>query len=153
MPYFNFLPAASGEQCTKSTVTGALATGAIFTVANGPILVVGIHAVCTTANGAAATTLQFRSSPTVGTATTFSGASASLISVAAGTIVNLNKTALSTAPDIVLQSAGGLPLGTNVANYIVIQAGTIDAVVTNATTGAWSFYIRWMPYAPTVTVV
>lgn len=106
------------NQVTWSAVSATAALGngtVIFTIAGGPIAILFLHSVCITDQGAAATTLQYSSSPTVGSATVFSGASASLSGVAAGSTVTLNRTALSTAPDIVLASAGGVVLGANVA--------------------------------------
>lgn len=135
--------------------TGVMTNGdTIFTIASGPIAILQLQSVCITANGVALTTMQYSSSPTVGSATTFSGASASLASATAGTTVTLNQTALTTAPDIVTAAAGGLPLGANVSNMMVLQAGTITLVIgTGPTTGTWKHYIAYVPLAPGATVV
>ena len=137
-----------------SSQVGTLANGAVlFTIAGGPIQILSLISVCTLVNGAAATTIQYSSTPTVGSATTFSGASGSLLSVAAGTTVLLTPTALSTAPVIVLAAAGGVQLGLVAQNHIIVLAGTITSVVTNASTGAWTHYLNYIPLAPGVTVV
>lgn len=125
----------------------------VFTIANGPILIDEIISICIAANNGTASTMQWQSVPTVGSAATISGASASLASATAGTTVRLSPTALSTAPVIVAASAGGVQLGTNVSNRIVVIAGTIKLVIgVGSTTGTWQHYLRYYPLAPGVTV-
>jgi hypothetical protein len=125
----------------------------VFTVSGGPILIEDLLSVCVSANDATASTLQWQSAPTVGTATTFSGASATLASATAGTTIRLAPTALSTAPVIVAASAGGVALGTNVANRIIVKDGTIKLVIgVGSTTGTWQHYLRWRPLAPACAV-
>ena len=125
----------------------------IFTVGGGPVAIVHVQSLCIAANDVTASTLQYRSNPTVGTATTFSGASASLASFAAGGTVTLNKTALTTAPDLVVAGSGGVSLGANVANNIIVQAGTIQIVIgIGSTTGTWRHHIAYIPLAPGATV-
>lgn len=126
----------------------------IFTVANGSIMIDELVAYCKTTNDATATTLQFSSTPTLGSAATFSGATATLASAAAGALVRLNPTALSTAPDIIAAASGGVSLGAAVANRIIINAGLITIVVgVGSTTGTWEFHLRYFPLAKGVTVV
>lgn len=125
----------------------------VFTITNGPVLIDEIISICIAANNGAASTMQWQSAPTVGSAATISGASASLASATAGTSVRLSPTALSTAPVIVAASAGGVQLGTNVSNRIIIMAGTIKLVIgVGSTTGTWQHYLRYYPLAPGVTV-
>jgi len=137
-----------------ASATAVMVNGnTLFTVAGGPIEILQLQSVCVTANDGTASTLQYQSAPTVGSATTISGASASLASATAGSTVTLNATALSTAPDLVAASAGGVQLGAAVANRIVVQAGTIKAVIAvGSTTGTWKHYISYRPLAPGVTV-
>lgn len=126
---------------------------AIFTITGGPILVEQLQSVCISANDITASTLQYSSTPTVGSAKTFSGASASLASATAGTTVTLNSTALTTAPDIVTAANGGIPTGAAVANRFIVQAGTITVVIgIGSTTGTWKHYLSYLPLAPGVTV-
>lgn len=126
----------------------------LFTITGGPIIIVDLLSVCIASNVGTASTLQYQSNPTVGTATTISGASASMTSMNAGAVIRMNPTALSTAPDIVLQSAGGVVLGPNVANHIIIQAGTLKAVVgSGPTAGTFQHFLTYIPMAPGVTVV
>lgn len=125
----------------------------IFTIAGGPIRIDDLISECITTNDGTASTLQWQSAPTVGSAATISGASGSLASVAAGATVRLAPTALSTAPVIALAAAGGVQLGTNVANVITVQPGTLKTVIgTGSTTGTWKHYLLYTPLAPGVTV-
>lgn len=141
------------DKATESA-TAVMTNGmTVFTVAGGPIAVIDILSVCVTANDATASTMQWQSVPTVGTATTFSGASATLASATAGTTVRLAPTALSTAPVIVAASAGGVQLGTNVANSIIVKDGTIKLVIgVGSTTGTWKHMIRYVPISPLAVV-
>lgn len=125
----------------------------IFTIAGGPIEIETLLSLCVTANDGTASTLQYQANPTVGSAATISGASASLASVAAGATVLLTPTALSTAPVIALAAAGGVQLGGNLANRIVVPAGTLKLVIgVGSTTGTWSHHLRYRPLARGVTV-
>ncbi len=125
----------------------------IFTIAGGPIEIETLMALCVTANDGTASTLQYQANPTVGSAATISGATASLASIAAGATILLTPTALSTAPVIVLAAAGGVQLGGNIANRIIIPAGTIKLVMgVGSTTGTWSHHLRYRPLARGVVV-
>ena len=141
------------DKCVSSATAALADATTIFTITGGPIEIIDILSECITAQQAVATTLQWTSTPTVGTATTFSGASATLSGVAAGTSVRLAPTALSTALVISLAAAGGLHLGTNVANKILVRAGTITSTVLNPGTGTWKHYLRYRPLAKGITVV
>ena len=144
------LASPSAVSATKTMVNADI----IFTIAGGPIQVYALQSVCIAANDGTASTLQYQSVPTVGTAVTISGASATLASATAGTTVTLNGTALATAPDIVTAANGGVPIGANVANRIIVQAGTIKVVIgVGSTTGTWKHYISYRSLAPGVTVV
>lgn len=125
----------------------------LFTIAGGPIEILELYSYCATANDATASTLQYSSTPTLGSTKTISGASATLGSATAGTSVTLNATSLATAPDIVTGANGGVAIGANVANKIIVNAGTITAVVgVGSTTGTWSHHLRYRPLARGVTV-
>ena len=150
---------SSGRMLDQSdgSVTGStlvMINGAtLFTITGGPIAILDLVSLCVTANDVTASTMQYQSVPTVGTATTFSGASASLASATAGTTVRLAPTALSTAPTIVAASAGGTQLGTNVANTIVVTAGTIKIVIgVGSTTGTWKHFLWYRPLGQGITV-
>jgi hypothetical protein len=138
-----------GEKFAVSATKVMVNGDTLFTVTGGPILVTGLVSVCITSNGATASTLQYRSVPTVGTAQTISNASGSLANAAAGATVTLLGTALTTAANL---SANGANLGMTAP--MVVPAGTIAAVIgTGSTTGTWKHYLRWQPLASGVTVV
>ena len=142
------------ERAVETAAAVMVNGNTVFTVAGGPIQIVDLVSICVTVNDATASTMQWQSVPTVGTATTFSGASATLASATAGTTVRLAPTALSTALVIVAASAGGVQLGTNVANVIDVKDGTIKLVIAvGSTTGTWKHVLRYRPLSPSSVVV
>lgn len=134
---------------TVKSSSGVMVNGAtVFTIRGGPILIDELVSVCDTANNGTASTLQWQSVPTTGSAATISGATASLASATAGTTIRLAPTALSTAPSVVAASAGGVQLGTNVSNRIIVTEGTLKLVIgVGSTTGNWTHYLRYYPLA------
>ncbi len=140
----------AAEDKNACSVAGELVDGtSVFTISGGPILVKTMVSVCITANGATATTLQWKLYPTVGTATTFSGATATLASATAGTTIRLNNLSLAAAPSIVAASSGGIQIGQSVPNEIILPAGEIRMVVgVGSSTGTWKHYIRYSPMGP-----
>ncbi len=140
---------ASQEKCFQSA-TAVMTNGAtIFTITGGPIQILELLSVCVTANDATASTLQWQSAPTVGTATTITGATATLASATAGTTILIQPTALSTAPVIVAASAGGLHLGLVAQNHIIVKNGTLKTVIgVGSTTGTWYHGLRYKPLWP-----
>ncbi|MGH8743192.1 MAG: hypothetical protein ACREUY_02845 [Burkholderiales bacterium] len=142
-----------GEKVTVNAAATMVNNQTAFTIAGGPIQIIELLSECITDNNSTASTLQWRSNPTVGTATTVSGATTTLASIVAGATIRLAPTALSTAPVIALASAGGVQIGTNVANRITIQPGTIQMVIgVGSTTGTWRHYLRYKPLSTGVTV-
>jgi hypothetical protein len=137
---------AAQEKCL-ATVAGILVNnGTIFTITGGPIQILELGSVCTVTNSGTATTLQYKSVPAVGTAATISGASASLTSCAPGSTVLLTPTALTTAPTIVLDTAGGVQLGLVAQNHIIVANGTLTTVAaTILATAKWYHFIRYKP--------
>lgn len=131
-------------QYVARTVTPAvMVNGAtIFTVTGGPIRIITLFSVCQVANDATASTLQYSVTPTVGTATTISGASTTLASVAAGTVVSIGS-ALATGAAISTTGVGLLP-----ASLAIVPPGTIKLVIgVGSTTGTWLHYLRYEPLA------
>jgi hypothetical protein len=136
----------------NTSVAAVMVTGTtIFTVTGGPIFIEELISLCVTANDATASTLQWSADGTVGAATTFTGASASLASAVAGTMAICNLTALSTAPDLVVTGVG---LASVKARGIIVPAGIITTTIAvGSTTGTWNHYMRWRPMGgPEVTV-
>jgi len=113
----------------------------LFT-AVGDVQILSLHSECYTANGATASTLQYKLTPTTGTATTISGASASLANAVAGTIVVADGSTLAAAPTV---SASGVGLNTT-SRGIIFKDGTLSIVVgVGSTTGTWKHYLRYEP--------
>lgn len=121
----------------------------LFTIAGGPIMIIGLWSECVTGNDATASTLVYKCTPTSGSEQTISGASASLANAAIGASVSLAGTALATAA---LLNANGPNLIAN-PGTIVAPAGTIGIdVAVGSTTGTWAHYLRYKPLSPGVTV-
>jgi hypothetical protein len=142
----------SAESVAKTMVNGDV----VFTIAGGPIQIVDLLSECITVDDVTNSTMQWQSAPTVGTATTISGASGSLGSgtiPAAGATVRLAPTLLSTVPVTALASAGGVQLGTNVANRITVNPGTLKLVIgVGSTTGTWKHRLLYKPLNKHATV-
>ena len=140
---------ASQVKCFK-TATAVMSNGQIvFTVSGGPIQILELLTTCVTANDATASTMQWQSVPTVGTATTFSGATASLANLTAGSNILLNTTGLATAPTIITAANGGVQLGVNFGNRIIVKEGTIKFVIgVGSTTGTFYHSIIYRPVTP-----
>ena len=139
----------------KIAVTGAkvMVNADILFTLSGPIQILTLMSVCVTANNATASTMQYQSVPTVGDPTTISGASASLASATAGTTALLTPTALSTAPTLATAAAGGVQLGPDLANRIIVKNGTIKVVVgVGSTTGTWKHILHYLPLDPNCVV-
>jgi hypothetical protein len=137
------------QTTVSSTAILADAT-TIFTVAGGPIFIEELLSLCITACDGTASTLQWSADGTVGAATTFTGASASLASFAAGGMVVCNFTAVSTAPDLI---TAGVGLASVKTRGIIVPAGIITTTVAvGSTTGTFSHHMRWRPLARGVTV-
>jgi len=140
---------ASQSKSFKSATAVMVNADTKFTITGGPIQIMDLLSVCVTANDATASTMQWQSNPTVGTATTITGATATLASATAGTTVLIQPTALSTAPVIVAASAGGLHLGLVAQNHIIVKEGTLKTVIgIGSTTGTWYHCLRYVPLTP-----
>lgn len=125
----------------------------VFTITGGAIEIIELVSICVTANDATASTMQWQSVPTVGTATTISGATATLASATAGSAVYLAPATLATAPTIVTAAGGGLLLSIQ-TNKIIVKDGTIKLVIgVGSTTGTWRHVLRYKPLSPSATVV
>lgn len=137
---------------TTAAAVIASGTNTQFTIAGGPIEILTLLSVCVTANDATASTLQWTVDPTDGAATTISGASATLASVAAGTIVNINGVLATAAVIVALgtaisQGSGGTGGG------VIAPVGAIQTIIgVGATTGTWTHHLRYKPLARGVTV-
>ena len=144
------------DQAEKAVSTAAalLVTGTTkFTIAGGPILITQLLSICQVGSDTTAATLQWSADGTQGSAATFTGASASRASQAAGDMIICNFTALTTAPDLV---ANGVGLGPVIARTgIIVPAGIITTTVGSGptTTATYTHHLRYRPLARGVTVV
>ena len=141
------------ERAIDSNAAVMVNGNTVFTVSGGPILIVDLYSICITANGAVASTMQWQSAPTVGSAATFSGASGSLINATAGTTVRIQPTILTTAMTVVTDANGGVQVPIASTGGIIVNAGTIKLVIAvGSTTGTWKHYLRYKPLSPSSTV-
>jgi hypothetical protein len=146
------------DQSRRSVQTGAalLVNGTtVFTVAGGPIRVLDLLSYVIVGGDSTAATLQWSADGTVGAATTFTGTSSALTSLAAGGVVYCNFTALTTAP-VITQTAGVALAGTTTSTGggIYVPAGIITMVIGSGptVTATYKHFMRFEPMAPGVTV-
>jgi hypothetical protein len=141
------------EKAVATSTAAVMVNGTdIFTITGGPIVILELLSVCVTANNTTASTLQWQADGTDGAATAFTGATATLASAAAGTIVATLFTATTTAP--VLYTAGvGISRPTSTAHGMIVPAGIIEMVIgVGSTTGTWRHYMRYRPLTRGITV-
>lgn len=124
------------------TGTAVMVNGDVLFTAVGSVQLVSLFSECVTANNTTASTLQYRITPTIGAAATISGATTTLASATAGTVVVMDGATLAAVPTI---SASGVALNTT-ARGIVFRTGTLSIVVgVGSTTGTWRHYLRYEP--------
>ena len=144
----------SAPALAATTTAATLVSGTtIFTITGGPLLVTNLVSLCVTANDTTASTIRWSADATIGgTATTFTGASATLASLAAGDMVICNFTALATAPDI-MSTGTSAALGAILTRGIILQAGIITTTIAvGLTTGTWNHILSYVPLS-SLTVV
>lgn len=147
----------TGESLANLTVTGAglLVNGTVvFTIANGFIRITDLVSENVVDADSAASTIQWTADGTLGSATTFTGASSSVASVAPGGIVNCDFTALTTAPVIAANGVALQGTTTSTGGSIIVPAGVIKMVIGGADTTAstWRHIMRWLPLGYGVSV-
>jgi hypothetical protein len=114
----------------------------LFTVSGGPVMFKQILGTCKTNNDATASTVRFVHTPTVGSATNISAASASLANSVAGATIGFGAAAVATTPAI---SATGYQ---NIAdaNVGLLTEGTVSVTVgVGPTTGTWEWVLVYEP--------
>jgi hypothetical protein len=156
MAYIKGILNATGTANVKDSSAGPTTTGAltnaatIFTVTGGPILILSLVGICVATGDGGAATLQFSAAPTVGSAATISGATGSLATAVAGSMVVFIGTALATAPTFLTTGHGVASTG---PAKIAINAGIITTTVAgSASTATWKFYLRYTPLCSGITV-
>lgn len=146
-----------GERVASSTGVD-LTSGDVddlFTIANGPIMLLGLWVDITTAVSANASLIHFESDPTVGASSTEiseSTAAPDIASAALGDVFHIN----GDSQDVMKKAANGtdLPMMENQNGGIYVPVGGIDLKLTTSdpTTGAATVWIRYKPLARGVTV-
>lgn len=130
-----------GDHVTKTSAKVMVNADALFT-AVGDVQIRSLWSECYTANNATASTLQYQITPTVGTASTISGATTTLASAIAGTVVVMDGATLAAVPTI---TASGVALNTT-ARGVIFKSGVLKTVIgVGSTTGTWKHYIKWEP--------
>ncbi len=146
-----------GERVASSTsvdLTGGDVVD-VFTIAGGPILLLGLWVDITTAVSANACLIHFESDPTVGASNTDISegtAAPDIASAALGDVFHLN----GDSQDVMKKAANGtdLPMMENQNGGIYVPVGGIDLKLSTSdpTTGAATIWIRYKPLARGVTV-
>lgn len=141
------------EKALQTSTPATLVTGTtIFRVIGGPIIIQHLNSYCISSCDSTAATLQWSADGDVGAAATFTGASASLASFAAGGVVNCNFAALTTAP--IITGTAGVVLSGITTTGIIVPAGIITTTIASGpTTGTFLHYIRYMPLSPSSNVL
>lgn len=137
-----------GQKVTGAAKTlPATATGSIFTVTVGRVLVTGIYGVVTTAIGATATNAKLVATPSGNGAVNDLSGTVAVTSLALGGI--LSPTGL--AGDALVKSTGGGASG--LRNPIVVAPGAIGVNTDATDTGAVTWTLTYVPLDDGATVV
>lgn len=130
-------------------VLPATTTSTLYTVAGGAVLVTSLLGLCTTVCSATATTLAIGTAPTVGTAATGGLASAvAVTSTEKGTWVGLGATA---GAALIVGGANGAGASAGFGQLagppspVAVSAGTITLTTSATNTGAFSWYLTYIP--------
>lgn len=133
--------AINSEATVQTSIKVATNGDILFTVV-GDIQIISLVSECYATGTPAASTFQYQSAPTVGAASTFTGATGSLATAVAGSSI-IVADGQATAPSFVISGANNnntYPIG------IFCPSGTIKLVVgTGPTTGTWKHYLRYYP--------
>src|SRR4051794_7652295 len=130
-----------------AAVLPATATGHIFTVSGGRIVVTSLVGECTTICDSTATTLKVTSTPTTGTAVDLTSATA-ITSKEVGALASLP---LTLGGALNVQNAGAAEVPG--ALGFVVPIGNIDLITSATNTGAFKWSLTWIPYDDAGTVV
>lgn len=127
-----------------ATALPVASTFALFTVSGGRVMVMQILGKITTLIQTQACNLKLQANPTVGTQVDLC-ADLNISALAVGIMLGLTGT-FATA------MAQGLALPAQVTP-IIVDAGTIDAVLSSTNTGAFAWQMRWIPIDDGASVV
>lgn len=130
---------AMGRKVDRAAATlPQTATGSLFNVTGGRILVTSLTGEVTVAIGATATTAAITSTPTVGTAVTVATATA-ITSKEVGSLITLAGT-VGTALNVQNAGAGAMP-----ASGVVIPVGAIGLTTNANDTGSIKWSLTYVP--------
>ncbi len=142
--------ASLGIQANRATATlPGGATGSIFTVSGGRVVVTSLVGEVTTVLGATVTTLAIVSTPTTGAATTLASATA-VTSAAAGSWFTLPST--SPAGALVVTAVAGAVALPSVSLGLLVPVGNIQITTSATDTGSVKWSITYIPYDDAATV-
>jgi len=131
----------------------ATATGHIFTVAGGRVLITSLTGIVTTATGATATTLSIGNTPTGGTAGTATLATAtSITSLSVGANVSMPPLSSVGVAQALVVGAVGIAVPMDVGGLAIVPAGTIDVVTLTTDTGAITYSVTYVSYDAGATI-
>lgn len=120
-------------------ISTAAATTALWTVAGGRVLILGLYGVVATAPGAGAALATLIANPTTGTDSPLSIASASLALAPIGTLISITGN-VAQAPAI-SANQGALA---GMTTPLIVQPGTIDLLIAvGDATGVIDWYVDW----------
>lgn len=115
------------------------ATGTLFTVSGGRVLVTSIVGLVTVAIQAQATLAKLRATPTVGAVNDLSG-TVDLTGAVVGSLIAATGLA---ADALVVSTGGGISM---LRNPLLVAAGTIGLNTAASSTGSVSWSITYVPY-------
>ena len=137
-----------GTQVLKGpSVLPATATSTLYTVSGGAVLVTSFFGVCTTVCTATATTLAVGTAPTAGTLShTGLAVATAITSSEVGTWVGLGATA---GAALIVGGANGAGASGGFAQMVslpvAVSAGTITLTTSATNTGAFKWYLTYVP--------
>jgi hypothetical protein len=133
-----------------AAVLPATATGHLFTVAGGRVVVTGLVGQCTTVCTSTATTVSVGHTPLTGTASTTALATATAVTSAeVGSLVSLPVTKGALLVNVL---AGGSAQAVGSGGYVV-PPGQIDITTSATNTGAFKWTLTYVPLDDGATVV
>ncbi len=142
---------AFGSQVIKSAqVLPATATGNLYTVAGGNVLVTSLIGICSTVCTSTATTLAIGVAPTTGTAKT--------TGIATATAVTSAEVGTWVGPQISSGIGGALVVGSVAGSApfltvpFAVSAGHITLTTSATNTGAFTWYLTYVPLDTGATV-
>lgn len=141
----------TSDTCASGLAKALPATGAqtIFTITGGPILLVALVGIVTTAIQNQACTAVWNSIDTLSSTTKALTGTTTLTNLLIGEVIVIPAATLATAG---LIATGGVVEQT-VSDMVTIPAGIINYVTSATNTGAIQWYMRYEPLSPTTVVV